>query len=136
MPTLISGLDHVLIEAPAGCEARARAFYGAFLGLPELRKPPALQSRGGCWFALADGRQLHIGVTPEFVPRTKGHPGLRTADLATFEAHCAAHGVPCRPDAEAGVARVYLQDPFGNRLEVVQVVVDGAHESLPASPVE
>ncbi|PNY81562.1 VOC family protein [Deinococcus koreensis] len=120
MALLIAGLDHVQIEAPAGCEEQARAFFGAVLGLPELEKPPALRARGGVWFALPDGRQLHIGVTPDFVPRTRGHPALRCADLAAFVAHCGAHGVPCRPDTEAGVPRVFLADPFGNRLEVVQ----------------
>jgi len=118
--TLITGLDHVQIEAPAGCEAQARAFFGVFLGLPELVKPEALRRNGGVWFGLPDGRQLHVGVAPEFVPRMKGHPGLRCDDLAAFTAHCDRHGMPYRADQEAGVARVFLQDPFGNRLEVVQ----------------
>lgn len=119
MTTLITGLDHVQVEAPAGCEAAARAFFGAFLGLPELLKPEALRARGGVWFSLPDGRQLHVGVTPGFVPREKGHPALRCADLAAFREHCEAHGIPFRADAEAGVPRVFLRDPFGNRLEVV-----------------
>ncbi|EYB67851.1 hypothetical protein DEIPH_ctg032orf0103 [Deinococcus phoenicis] len=127
MTTLISGLDHIQVEAPAGCEADARAFFGVFLGLPERLKPEALRARGGVWFALPDGRQLHVGVTPDFVPREKGHPALRCPDLAAFQAHCDAHGVPYRADAEAGVARVFLRDPFGNRLEVVA----GGHESVP-----
>ncbi|MBZ9714169.1 VOC family protein [Deinococcus multiflagellatus] len=118
--TFITGLDHVLLEAPAGGEPAARAFYGAFLGLTEVPKPPVLQVRGGVWFALPDGRQLHLGVAPDFAPRLKGHPALRSADLAAFVAHCAAHGVPTRPDQEGGVPRVFLHDPFGNRLEVVQ----------------
>ncbi|WP_216328754.1 glyoxalase [Deinococcus aestuarii] len=128
MPTLMSGLDHVQVEAPAGCEVQARAFFGAFLELPELAKPEALRPRGGVWFGLPDGRQLHVGVTPDFVPREKGHPALRCADLAAFRAHCETHGVPYRADEEAGVPRVFLRDPFGNRLEVVH----GGHESVPA----
>lgn len=128
MTALISGLDHVQVEAPDGCEAAARAFFGGFLGLPERLKPEALRSRGGGWFALPDGRQLHVGVTPDFVPREKGHPALRCPDLVAFRAHCDAHGVPYRADAEAGVPRVFLRDPFGNRLEVVE----GKHESVPA----
>ncbi|MDL2343490.1 glyoxalase [Deinococcus sp. MIMF12] len=126
MTPLISGLDHVQVEAPAGCEAAARAFFGDFLGLPELVKPEALRARGGAWFALPDGRQLHVGVTPGFVPREKGHPALRCPSLAAFQAHCDAHGVDYRADAEAGVPRVFLRDPFGNRLEVVE----GGHESV------
>ncbi|MEF2276707.1 glyoxalase [Deinococcus sp. YIM 134068] len=128
MTTLISGLDHVQVEAPAGCEAQAWAFFGDFLGLPELAKPEALRSRGGVWFGLPDGRQLHVGVTPDFVPREKGHPALRCANLAAFCAHCQAHGIPYHADDEAGVARVFLRDPFGNRLEVV----GGGYESVPA----
>ena len=120
MTPLLTGLDHVQIEAPAGCEARAHAFYRGMLGLPELRKPAPLQARGGCWFALPDGRQLHVGVTPDFQPRRKGHPAFRTADLGAVQAHLDAHGVPHQTDAEAGVPRVFLQDPFGNRLGIVQ----------------
>ena len=67
-------------------EEAARAFFGGFLGLPELLKPGALRARGGAWFALPDGRQLHVGVTPDFVPREKGHPALRCPDLAAFQA--------------------------------------------------
>lgn len=120
MATLITGLDHVQVEAPAGCEAEARAFFGAFLGLPELLKPEALRARGGAWFALPDGRQLHVGVAPDFLPREKGHPALRCADLTAFQARCDAQGIEYRADAEAGVPRVFLRDPFGNRLEVVE----------------
>lgn len=115
------------IEAPAGCEQQASAFFGDFLGMPELLKPEGLRTRGGVWFGLPDGRQLHIGVAPDFVPREKGHPALRCADLAAFQAHCDAHAVAYRTDAEAGVPRVFLKDPFGNRLEVVE----GAHPSQP-----
>ncbi|BBN93491.1 hypothetical protein DEIGR_103025 [Deinococcus grandis] len=40
-----------------------------FLGLTELVNPEALRRNGGVWFGLLDGRQLHVGVAPEFVPR-------------------------------------------------------------------
>ncbi|MDV6375996.1 glyoxalase [Deinococcus arenicola] len=126
MATLITGLDHFQVEAPAGCEADARAFYGGFLGLPELRKPAALEKNGGVWFALPDGRQLHVGVAPDFVPREKGHPALRCDSITAFVAHCDAHGISCQADGEAGIPRVFLKDIFGNRLEVVE----GSHPSV------
>lgn len=125
--TLITGLDHVQVEAPAGCEAAARAFYGGVLGLPELDKPAALRANGGVWFGLPDGRQLHVGVVANFTPRSKGHPTLRTADLAAVRAHLGACGLSSRPDTEAGVARIFLADPFGNRLEIVE----GGHPARP-----
>ncbi len=126
MTTLITGLDHVQVEAPAGCEAAARTFYSGFLGLPELQKPTALEKNGGVWFALPDGRQLHVGVAPEFTPREKGHPALRCHDIGAFAAHCDSHSVAYVSDAEAGVPRLFLKDVFGNRLEVVE----GSHPSV------
>src|SRR5207247_6531250 len=42
----VVGIDHVQVAAPAGCEAEARAFYGAVLGLVEVPKPAALRAAG------------------------------------------------------------------------------------------
>src|SRR3954469_26057308 len=66
---VITGLDHVQVAAPPGCEAEARAFYGRLLGLGELEKPAALKARGGVWFQVG-AQQLHVGVTPDFTPAT------------------------------------------------------------------
>ncbi|RTR30872.1 VOC family protein [Deinococcus radiophilus] len=125
--TLITGLDHVQIEAPADCESAARQFFGELLGLPELQKPALLAVRGGAWFGLPDGRQLHIGVTPDFQPRQKGHPALRCTDLGRVMTQLEGHGVPYRTDDDAGVPRLYLRDPWGNRLEIVE----GQHAAPP-----
>src|SRR5260370_38945663 len=46
---------------PEGCEAAARDFYGALLGMQEIEKPEPLRARGGCWFECVT-QQLHIGV--------------------------------------------------------------------------
>lgn len=124
--SLVTGLDHVQIEAPAGCEDAARQFFTGLMGLPELQKPAALQRNGGAWFALPSGQQLHIGVTPEFVPRQKGHVALRCTDLGAVKAALEAAAVAYTADEEAGVPRVFLRDPWGNRLEIVQ----GQHQSV------
>lgn len=121
------------MEAAAGCETAARAFFGRVLGLPELRKPAALRARGGAWFALPDGRQLHVGVTADFVRRVKGHLALRCDDLAGLQFHLHGRGVPFQADDEAGLPRIFLRDPFGNRLEIVQ----NMHASIPVNwPVQ
>lgn len=117
-------LDHVQLAAPAGCEAAARRFYGELLGLAEREKPASLAARGGAWFALADGRQLHIGVDPEFAPARKAHPALRTApaELNALAERLAAGGVTVHWDAAiAGVSRFFADDPWGNRIEILAV---------------
>ena len=123
---LISGLDHVQVCAPPGCEAAARAFFTAVLGLPELEKPEVLRPNGGAWFGLPDGRQLHVGVQDPFVPEGKAHPCLRCASLAAVIDRLSTHHVAFEPDTRLP-GRLYLRDPWGNRLEVVE----GAHGSTP-----
>jgi GrpB-like predicted nucleotidyltransferase (UPF0157 family) len=119
----IVGLDHVQIAAPPGCEGDARRFYGGVLDLPELPKPEALAARGGAWFALGDGRQLHVGVEEDFTAARKAHPALRVAAGALealaerlLEAGCEVTWDEALPD----VPRLYVDDPWGNRLELVE----------------
>jgi catechol 2,3-dioxygenase-like lactoylglutathione lyase family enzyme len=116
-------LDHVQLAAPPGGEAAARRFFGELLGLTELDKPATLRARGGVWFALADGRQLHVGITHRFVAAVKAHPALAVADvpgLRTLAARLSDAGTHVEwDDALPGVARFYAADPFGNRLELL-----------------
>ena len=118
-------LDHVQVAAPAGCEAAARRFYGELLGLVEVEKPAALASRGGVWFALGAGAQLHVGVAEDFAPAVKAHPALRIGTIARLEMlarRLAAAGAPVVWDSELpGVRRFFTADPFGNRLELLAV---------------
>jgi catechol 2,3-dioxygenase-like lactoylglutathione lyase family enzyme len=119
----IVGLDHVQVAAPPGCEGDARRFYGALLGLEELEKPAPLAARGGAWFALGGGgQQLHVGVEEDFAPARKAHPALAVAlgGLELLAERLVEAGCEVRwDDAVAGVARFYVDDPWGNRLELV-----------------
>jgi len=116
-------LDHVQLAAPPGCEAQARAFYGNVLGLREVSKPEPLRARGGVWFALGGGQQLHVGVEREFVAARKAHPALAVDRRALDElaARLAAAGCEVRWDETIpAVRRFYVDDPWGNRLELLE----------------
>jgi catechol 2,3-dioxygenase-like lactoylglutathione lyase family enzyme len=117
----VLGLDHVQLAAPPGCEGEARRFYGELLGLPELEKPEPLRARGGVWFALGDGRQLHVGVVEGFAPALKAHPALRVEAAAIDgpAARLGAAGAPVKWDDELAVRRFFTEDPWGNRVELV-----------------
>lgn len=118
----IVGLDHVQLAAPPGCEEDARDFFGGLLGLPELSKPEPLRSRGGVWFALGERHQLHIGVEQEFSPARKAHPAFQVAGLDALAERLAAAGHEPRWDDDLpGTRRCYVHDPFGNRLELLEV---------------
>ncbi|SDE12719.1 VOC family protein [Limimaricola pyoseonensis] len=119
---MIFDLHHVQLAMPQGGEAAARGFYGDLLGLEEEAKPEALKERGGVWFR-APGLRLHLGVETPFVPARKAHPAFRVADLDAAVAGLEKAGVACRPDIDLpGLRRVYLADPFGNRIEICQAV--------------
>jgi catechol 2,3-dioxygenase-like lactoylglutathione lyase family enzyme len=116
----VTGIDHVQIAAPPGCEKAARAFYGVLLGLEELPKPEPLASRGGCWFR-AGALELHVGVEDPFTPARKAHPGFVVDDLEALRARLAGEGIAVRDDTDLpGAVRFYADDPFGNRLEFRQ----------------
>jgi catechol 2,3-dioxygenase-like lactoylglutathione lyase family enzyme len=118
----ILGIDHVQVAAPPGCEKAARAFYGGVLGLEEIQKPEALAARGGCWFR-AGKQELHVGVEGSFAPARKAHPGLVADDLDALARRLAGAGSDVTLDEEIpGVRRLHTVDPFGNRLEVRQLV--------------
>ena len=114
----VTGIDHVQVAAPAGCEAAARAFYGGILGMPELPKPEAIRGRGGCWFR-AGAQELHVGVEEPFAPARKAHPGLVVSDLEAIRARLRDAAVEYEDDTTiSGVDRLFVCDPFGNRLEL------------------
>ena len=116
----VTGIDHVQVAAPTGCEADARAFYGGLLGLEELRKPEALAVRGGCWFQ-AGAQELHIGVEDPFTPARKAHPSFLVTDLDTVAASLIAAGFGvAHDDLILGTRRFETADPCGNRLEFRQ----------------
>jgi catechol 2,3-dioxygenase-like lactoylglutathione lyase family enzyme len=114
----VLGFDHVQLAAPPGCEDAARAFFGGVLGMTELPKPEPLASRGGVWFQAGE-HELHVGVEEQFSPARKAHPGLVVSDLDAVRARFREASIPYEDDeAIAGTDRLYVHDPFGNRLEL------------------
>ena len=109
---------------PGGEEAEraAERFYVGVLGLERVPKPPALAVRGGCWFEGPTVR-LHLGVDAEFRPATKAHPAIMVDDLdVACQRIVAAGGEVRSADGLPGVARIHTDDPFGNRVELIQAV--------------
>jgi catechol 2,3-dioxygenase-like lactoylglutathione lyase family enzyme len=105
----VTGIDHVQVAAPPGCESEARRFYGELLGMEEIEKPPELRSRGGVWFKCGR-QQFHIGVQHDFTPSSKAHPALTVTHLdeTARKLHATWDGPRC-----------YAEDPWGNRLELI-----------------
>jgi hypothetical protein len=101
---------------PDGGEDLARGFYVTRLGLVEVPKPPRLAVRGGCWFELG-AVKLHLGTERDFHPARKAHPALVVRALRTFVTE---RGLDVRwSDEIPDVDRCFVDDPFGNRIELI-----------------
>ena len=116
----VKHFDHVLLAMPPGREADARAFYEGALGIPEVKKPANLVKRGGCWFEHG-ALKIHLGVEADFRPARKAHPALIVEDIASLSAALAKAGYALRGDEPLeGYTRIFVDDPFGNRIELME----------------
>jgi catechol 2,3-dioxygenase-like lactoylglutathione lyase family enzyme len=116
----IRAIDHVQLAMPAGKEDEARRFYRDLLGIPEQAKPPNLARRGGCWFERG-ALKIHLGVEKDFHPARKAHPALLVDGLAQLKKALAEAGCRLVDDEPLeGYERVYVDDPFGNRIELME----------------
>ena len=117
---MIVGLHHVQLAMPRGREAEARAFYVSVLGMTEKPKPMNLAKRGGAWFSSGTA-EVHMGVEDDFHPALKAHPALLVSSLENVVERCRAAGFEATTDEPLpGFNRVYVKDPFGNRIELLE----------------
>ena len=122
MSSRVARIDHIQIAAPEGCESAAREFYGSVLGMAEIEKPPVLRARGGCWFECGS-QQLHIGVERNFQPARKAHPAFAVSSFDELREALTERGVHVVDDDNLpGSRRFYAEDPWGNRLEFVEIL--------------
>jgi catechol 2,3-dioxygenase-like lactoylglutathione lyase family enzyme len=113
-------IEHVQLAMPAGGEDLARNFYAGILGIGETPKPAHLAQRGGCWFERGD-LKIHLGVETDFKPARKAHVALLVADLSELQEKLRASGYGLKEDEPLdGYHRVYVDDPFGNRIELLE----------------
>ena len=80
--------------------------------------------RGGVWFRVGT-QELHVGVAERFAAATKAHPALRVSTAGELERladRLGAGGFAVRwadPAEIPGRTRFFVDDPWGNRLELV-----------------
>ena len=103
-------------------EPAARDFYQGVLGIPEVPKPAHLAKRGGAWFERGP-LKIHLGVEADFRPARKAHPALLVVDLESLIARLKDHNIRViEDDPLEGYLRVYVEDPFGNRIELMEPI--------------
>ena len=120
MPFTITAIDHVQITVPPEHERAAKKFYGELLGLAEIDKPAELKPRGGAWYRLGS-TQLHLAIDPGASGAgSRRHVCLAVDDLEGARTAMTAAGLKVidEPIQADGLARFFLRDPAGNRVEI------------------
>jgi len=113
-------IDHVNISIPKGKEDEAREFYTGVLGLQEIPKPASLIANGGLWYQIADF-ELHLGVEAE-VAITRRHPAFEISNVAAARELLGNHVQIVEEPEIPGRVRFAFIDPFGNRIELLQML--------------
>ncbi len=116
----LKSIDHIQLAMPPGGEDEARSFYDTLLGVPEMPKPADMAARGGCWFEQG-ALKIHLGVEEGFRPSRKAHPAFIVEGLSALAARLEEGGYrPTEGGAFDGCLRFYVDDPFGNRIELIE----------------
>ena len=122
-------IDHVQVTAPRAREREARRFYAGVLGLREIERPRTVPA-GGLTFALGEATELHVVLVDDpFRPPLGDHFAVAVDDLETVKRRLADHSVSYNPSpVRAGYERVFVRDPFGNRIEFLAPAREGAFQ--------
>ena len=130
----VQRLQHTSVPMRRGGQTEARRFYGAALGLAEIPRPWDLRDLSLVWFrASDDGQELHCFEDSGLgTNSTAQHLCLQVDDLTAFRGHLAEHGVAIEEAQPIhNRPRCFVRDPFGNLIELTQILGDYRHEEPP-----
>lgn len=113
-------VDHIHIAVPPERLEEARDFYTSVIGLELTDRPNHLFSTSGYWFNIADV-ELHIGVEPQ-MPVSTRHTAFEVADVAAALAYLKDKVEILDEPEIPGRTRFAFHDPFGNRIELLQLL--------------
>ena len=113
--------DHIHICVPTERLEEAKQFYTNIIGLQQIERPNHLFSTSGYWFNIGD-IQLHIGVEPALAQSIR-HTAIEVRDIAHAREHLDKYHVEIVEEPVIpGRLRFAFIDPFGNRMELLQMI--------------
>lgn len=114
--------NHVNVTVPSALESVSKHFYGAVLGLPEVRKPAGTRQGMGAWYELG-AVQLHLSIEDNADnEKSDRHVCYQVSDIAAAQLEFRNAGIDVIPDPRpvTGQSRFFVRDPGGNLIEITQ----------------
>ena len=113
--------NHINFCVPPERLEEARQFYTKVIGLKQIPRPDHIFNSKGCWFDIGD-IQLHIS-TEHAQPRSNRHIAFEVTDVVAAKKQLEKYHVEIMEEPVVpGWDRFAFFDPFGNRVELIQVV--------------
>jgi len=115
-------LHHVSIPVLPGQLEAGREFYSRALGLEEIPPPNEFAPGRVVWFRLGE-QELHLFKELDAnTPLSERHLALEVDDLDAVRQRFVEHDVAIdEADPIHNRPRLYVRDPFGNKLEITQI---------------
>jgi catechol 2,3-dioxygenase-like lactoylglutathione lyase family enzyme len=112
--------DHINISVPPERLEEAKLFYTEVLGLEQIERPDKIFGSKGYWFNIGD-IQLHISCERP-LPRSSRHTAFEVTDIAAARKQLEKYGLEITEEPVLpGRDRFAFIDPFGNRMELLQI---------------
>ncbi|HEX2033975.1 MAG TPA: VOC family protein [Chloroflexota bacterium] len=120
------GVHHVLLGVPPDQKQTAKRFYEEVLGFVPLASPLESGGSGNLWWYECGSSELHIALVADYRPNVRPHVAIRVKDLPAYRERLRRHGIETRLNfGYAGSWRIYIVDPWNNRLEFIEPLPPG-----------
>lgn len=128
------GVHHVLVGVPPDQKEAAHRYYEDVLGFVPVASP--LESGGGSgnlWWYECGESELHVSCVPEYRAHRRPHVAIRVRDLPAYRERLARHGIETTLNySYVGSWRIYVVDPWNNRLEFISQLPPGVRAGMSA----
>ncbi len=120
------GIHHVLLGVPPDQKEEAKRYYEQVLGFVPVASPLESGGSGNLWWYQCGDSELHVALVPDFTPSVRPHVAIRIRNLPAFRERLKQHGIEPRVDySYRGSWRIYVVDPWNNRLEFIEPLPPG-----------
>lgn len=119
---MISGIHHVQISVDHGDEEKAKEFYSELFGFKELKRPESLNSIKSFWLQVGPN-QLHVRSEENSSRESSSdHVAYQVDNLKEFKEKVLSYGLEIKESIKIpGMERFEFRDPFGNRIEILEL---------------
>jgi catechol 2,3-dioxygenase-like lactoylglutathione lyase family enzyme len=120
------GLHHVLVGVPPDQKEAAKRFYEEVLGFVPVASPLESGGSGNLWWYRCGTSELHVALVSDYVANQRPHTAISVRDLPAFQERLRRHGIETKLNySYRGSWRIYLVDPWNNRLEFISHLPPG-----------